>query len=193
MSLYTLALFVHILGVLGLFTGVGLEWATLLRLRQAQTMPQVRERVGLIGVQERFPQIGLLLILLAGIYMTATAWGWNTPWILVSLGTLVVIGALGGGLVDRQLGVIKQAVMAGGAIDSIPATLQSQIADPMPWTALQTATWLALGVVFLMTNKPDLPVSLITVVVAAVLGVAFGQPWRRPVKAMPTKETESQP
>jgi hypothetical protein len=183
MSVYTLVLFAHILGVLGLFIGVGLEWATLLRLRQAQTMNQVRERIGLIGVQERLPQIGLLLILLAGIYMTATRWGWTTPWILVSLAVFVVIGALGGGLIDRRLGAIRRAALDEGSAESIPLALQAQIVDPVLWTALQVAAMLALGVVFLMTNKPDLLVSLIALVVAIGLGVVFARPWRRPREA----------
>ncbi len=36
MSFYTLALFAHILGVLGLFIGIGLEWTSALHFRQAQ-------------------------------------------------------------------------------------------------------------------------------------------------------------
>ncbi len=41
MSLYALALFAHIVGVLGLFMALGLLWISMLWLQQAQTTAQV--------------------------------------------------------------------------------------------------------------------------------------------------------
>ena len=131
MTVYTVALFVHILGALSLFVGIGLQWATLVRLRQAQTMTQVRDRSALVGVQERFPEIGLVLLLLAGGYMATTGWSWTTPWILVALGAFVVLGVVGGGLIDRRLLAIRRATTGAGADDSIPVALQARIADPV--------------------------------------------------------------
>ena len=49
MSVYTLALFAHLLGVLSLFIGMGLQWTITLRLRRARTVAQVREWSSLIG------------------------------------------------------------------------------------------------------------------------------------------------
>lgn len=43
MSFYSLALFAHIVGVLGLFIGIGLQWTSILRLRRALFVAQVRE------------------------------------------------------------------------------------------------------------------------------------------------------
>ena len=183
MNDYTLALFAHILGVLGLFIGIGLDWTTILRLRRAQTMAQVREQTNLVGAQTRLIQFSLLLVLLAGAYLVETAWVWNTPWIYVSLGSLFVIGAFGGGLIDRRLRAIQRAAASEKASESIPAALQAQIADPVLWGVLQTAAFIALGVVFLMTNKPDLIISLITLAVAIILGVVSAQLWRRPREA----------
>ena len=79
MSLYALALFAHIVGVLGLFLAIGLVWISMLWLHQAQTTAQVRERVRLASFQERLLPAASVLILLAGVYMTATTWGWTTP------------------------------------------------------------------------------------------------------------------
>ena len=91
MAFYSLALFAHIVGVLGLFIAIGLVLIGVLRLQQAQTVAQVRERINLTSIQGRLLPIASLLILLAGIYMTVTTWGWTTPWIDVSLAALVVI------------------------------------------------------------------------------------------------------
>ncbi len=179
MSFYELAVFTHVLGVLGLFAGLGLYLASALRLRRAQAVAQARAVIGLGGIQARLIQVAALLLLASGIYMVVTAWEWDTPWILVSLAAFVGIGALGGGVVDRRFTAIKLAAgeVSGGPI---PPALRARIADPVLWTALQTMAMLALGVVFLMTNKPDLLVSLLTVAVALVLGVVVAQPWRRP-------------
>jgi hypothetical protein len=88
MNFYALAFFAHILGVRGLFIGIGFEWAITLRLRQVQTIAQVHEWTSLTSVQEILMRTALLLILIAGIYMTVTSWGWRTPWIVVSLAAL---------------------------------------------------------------------------------------------------------
>ncbi|MDQ6661387.1 MAG: hypothetical protein M3Z24_10525 [Chloroflexota bacterium] len=39
---------------------------------------------------------GALLLLIGGIYMTTTHWGWGTAWILVALLTLLMQAALAG-------------------------------------------------------------------------------------------------
>ena len=178
MSFYTLALFAHILGVLGVFVGIAFDWTTILRLRRARTVALVREVTGLVGFQERLIQISSLLLLIAGIYMTVTTWGWRTPWILPSLAALIVMAALGGGVYGRRLAAIHKAAEASDG--TIPPALQRRIADPVLLTSVQTAGMLGLGVVFLMTNKPDLLASLIALAVALVLGVVSAQPWRRP-------------
>ena len=79
MTFYSLALFAHIVGVLGLFIAIGLVWISMLWLQRAQTMAQVRERIALASLQERLFPAASVLILLAGIYMTVNTWGWKTP------------------------------------------------------------------------------------------------------------------
>jgi F0F1-type ATP synthase assembly protein I len=43
------------------------------------------------------------------------------------------------------------------------------------WLTVNAVAGLLVGVVFLMTNKPDLLGSLITLLIATVLGLALGQ------------------
>ena len=178
MTFYSLALFAHIVGVLGLFIAIGLVWISMLWLQRAQTMAQVRERIGLASLQERLFPAASVLILLAGIYMTVNTWGWKMPWIDVSLAALVVMGALGGAVINRRLKAIRIASSTAEApAGSIPAELKRQITDSVLWTAVQTNGFTGLGVVFLMTTKPDLVGSLITLVVSLVLGVVSAQLW----------------
>lgn len=179
MSVYTVALFVHILGVLTLFIGIAAAWTTLRRLRRAKTMTHVHEEVRHLGVQLRFPPLGLAAILLAGAYMATTAWGWDTPWIDVALVAFVCIGGLGGGLIDRRLSAIQRAALAVDADAAIPHALRRQMSDPILRAALWVAAMLAVGVVFLMTNKPGWSVSLLTLAVAAALGAGLALTGRR--------------
>lgn len=179
MDNHTLALFAHIVGVLGLYAGLALDWATILRLRRVQTVAVAREVTTLVGFQARLVQISALLVLITGIYMTVTAWGWGTPWILVSLAGLAVMGALSGGVNGSRLRAIRKAA-AEVSDATIPPALQRRMADPVLLTSVQTAGMIGLGVVFLMTVKPDLLGSLITLATAVALGVLSAQPWRRP-------------
>lgn len=191
MSLYTLALFAHILGVLGVFVGIALDWATILRLRRAQTVALAREVTGLVGFQTRLIQISALLLLVAGIYMTVTAWDKGTAWILFSLVALIVMGALSGGIHGRRLAAIRKAA-AGASDGMIPSELQRRMADPVLLISVQTAVMVGLGAVFLMTTKPDWLGSLIALAVAVVLGVLSAQLWRRPREAR-AQVAEAQP
>ena len=75
MTLYAVALFVHVLGALGLFAGLALEWAGLRRLRGATTASQVQARAATFAVLPRLYIPSAVAILLPGLYMTVTVWG----------------------------------------------------------------------------------------------------------------------
>lgn len=173
MNLYSVALFAHILGVLGLFIGMGLQWTITLRLRQARTAAQVREWSTLIsGAGKLGPASGALL-LVAGIYMMVVSWG-LTPWIVVSLAAMLVMMVLGMGVTARRLKAIQRAALADVAADGISPTIQRRIHDPVLWIATQMAGSAALGVVFLMTTKPGWGGSLLALAVALVAGSVIG-------------------
>jgi len=102
------------------------------------------------------------------------AWG-ITPWIAVSLAAMAVMLALRMGVTGRRLGVIRRtASAAGGMGEPMPGELGRLVYDPVLWVAAQMAGTTALGIVFLMTAKPDLAGSLVTVAVALALGVVAG-------------------
>ncbi len=166
---------------MSLFIGLSFTLAYVLRLRRAQTAAQVRAETTFGGSQRVLIVASSLLLLVAGIYMTVTAWDSDPPWILLSLAALVVMGVLGGVVSARRLEAIKKAAEASG--DSLSPALKRQLADPVLLTAVLTAGMLGLGVVFLMTTKPDLIGSLIALAVALVLGVVSAQVWRRPAEA----------
>ena len=174
MNWYTLALFAHIVGVLLLFLGMGLQWIITLRLRAARTAAQAREWSGLVRGVGRLGPLSGVLILAAGLYMAVTAWSLMAPWILVSLGAMLLMLALGMGVVARRLKAIQRAVTADDASGALSRDAQVRIADPFLWSALHLSGGVALGIVFLMTTKPTLGGSLLTLAVALALGGVAG-------------------
>jgi hypothetical protein len=173
MNYYLIAKFVHILGALGFFVALGLEWTSLRHLRSARTVEQVREwirvptELGLVGM------VAMVLLLAAGVYMMITVWG-GVAWIIVSLGSLVPMFVLGMAVSRRRLAVIEQSVAAGHG--TISSALYQLLHDPLLWISIQTRVAIALGIVFLMTVKPDLGGSLLTIGLATVLGLASALP-----------------
>ena len=69
MSLYTLALFAHLVGVLSLFIGMGLQWTVIVGFRRAQSISQMRLWSGLLRPVAMLGPLSAVLILLAGGYM----------------------------------------------------------------------------------------------------------------------------
>jgi NAD/NADP transhydrogenase beta subunit len=173
MTTYTLALFVHVSGAIGYFIAMGVWLFGLAALRRAQRVEQVRALTDLIGRLGPLFGVSVLLILVSGLYMAFTTWGFQTGWIDVALVSLVLIAPLGTALIEPRRRAIAR--LAQDAPDGpISQALAQQTHDPVLLTAVRTVTALLLGIVFLMTNKPALLVALLVMAIALVLGVASG-------------------
>ena len=171
MSIYTVVLFLHVSGAIGYFAGIGIWLFGMVGLRRAQRVEEVRPLTNLAGQLGPLFGISMLLILATGLYMAITAWGLQTGWIDVALVSLILSAPLGTAFIEPRRRAIAR--LAQEAPDGpLPQALEQRIHDPVLLTALQTVTILLLGIVFLMTNKPSLIVSLIVMAVALALGVA---------------------
>lgn len=180
MSLYTLALFAHVVGVLSLFIGMGLQWAVIIGFRRAQSVSQMRLWSGLLRPAAMLGPLSAVLILLAGGYMMFTTWGIGTPWIVVSIGAMLLMAALGMGITVRKLRVVQRAAMDGGVSDVISSELRRHNYNPMLWISAHLASGTALGIVFLMTTKPGWLVSLLVMAVTLALGAVTGAATAKP-------------
>src|SRR6266576_6113777 len=128
MTDYTIALFLHIVGALGMFVALAFEWVAWAGLRRSATVPEARGWLGLLGLVRRVGPASLGLILVAGLYMTATVVGW-TAWILVGLASFVVIAALGGISNGRSLPAIERALQTdtGPISDALRQSMSAPI------------------------------------------------------------------
>lgn len=191
MSVYSIVVFVHIVGALGLFAALGLEWASVLNLRRAATAGQAREWAKLLASLRLVGTPALLTVLVSGIYMMATRWG-GQAWIGAGFGGLVLMAVLGGALTGRRAGPLLRAV--GSEDGPISAALGYRLRDPVLMVSIYLRTALALGIVYVMSTKPSGAGALTAMGAALVLGLAAGFPaWsgsRRPAP-VPAHPTES--
>jgi hypothetical protein len=174
-SVYSISLFLHIVGALGLCAVLAMEWASLYNLRRATEVGQVREWIRLLGVPRVLGGPTALTILVTGIYMTATRWG-PQAWIVVGLAGMVVIAVLGAAVSGRRAGAIARALPAEDG--PISTALRQRLHDPALRLSLSLRTALFLGVVFVMTTEPNTAGALAAMVMAVVLGLAAAIPAR---------------
>jgi hypothetical protein len=178
MTTDTFALFIHIIGALGLFVALSLEWLCLIGMRRARVVLQVQEWAGLRGVLAIVFPISAVLILVSGLYLVHELGGQSPGWTSVALIVLILLGVAGGVLSGPRMRAISAAAETAPA-GSVPGSLNLLILDPILWTTVQVSGVLAIGVVYLMTIKPETGGSWLTILVAAVIGVVASQPvWR---------------
>jgi hypothetical protein len=109
MSIYTLALFVHVVGAIGTFTGVGVWLFAALALRRAQHVGQVRTLTSLIQPSGVLAVVSILLLGVAGFYMAITVWGEHATWIVVATISFLLLAPFGIFVIDPRLRAIGKA------------------------------------------------------------------------------------
>lgn len=173
MSLYTLALFLHIVGAIGTFIGVSIWLFVAVALRRAHQVGQVRTLSGLIQPSGVLAVGSILLLGVAGFSMAITVWGERTTWIIVATIGFLLLAPFGVFVIDPRLRAVAKA--AAAAPDGpLPTSLVVRARNPLVGIGLSVYIGVLLGIVFLMTTKPSTGVSILAMVVATVLGLASG-------------------
>jgi hypothetical protein len=175
MPYYQIALFLHILGALGFFIGVGIVYASVLGVRRAQTAGAIKLWTGATaGVSRLLFPISLLVIVIAGIYMWITVWGERAPWAGSALIAVILLAVAATLIQGRRMGALGQS--AAGEPESAPVTgaLWTQAHDVVTWVGVNASAAFAIGIVYLMTLKPAALGSLIALLIALVVGLVFG-------------------
>jgi hypothetical protein len=102
MSSHGVAMFVHLLGVITLFGGIGLQQRGGTRLREATTVGEVRLWLGLLRPTGRMLPAAVVILLASGLYLTAEEWTLATPWIATATVTVLAMAAVGAGMLGRR-------------------------------------------------------------------------------------------
>ncbi|HYV21834.1 MAG TPA: hypothetical protein VEN31_04200 [Candidatus Bathyarchaeia archaeon] len=172
MTLYSLALFLHIVGSLGIFAALALDWVGIAKLRHARSVEQVREWAGVYRIIRGLGGASVAALLVFGLYMTAVTWGPN-GWIAIGFFSLLVIAVLGA---VSGVRLARTLAAAGDGQGSLAENLRADLHAPLFVASVRARVAVALGVVFLMTVKPDPAGSLVVIAIALVLGIASAVP-----------------
>ena len=177
MSTYGIVVFLHIVGALGLFVGIGLEQVSLARLREVATTNQARDWLGVLSNLRRVDAPSGLLILASGFFMVAARWG-REGWIGLAIIGMVLMAVLSIAVTSRRARALKDAVGISDA--AISTGLRPRLSDPVMRAAATVRAAIALGIVFNMAVKPTATSALAAIAAALATGVlvAFTQ-WNR--------------
>jgi uncharacterized membrane protein len=181
MSLYSLALFAHVSGAIGTFISLGIWLFGLAALRRARLVEQARALAWLIIIASPLMVLSVLLLGLAGIEMALSTWGLSTPWIAVSLVSVVLIGPIGAFVLDPRMRTIL-ALMRETPDGPLADAHILRTHDPVLVRAASTLATMLLGIVFLMTTKPQLVTSILVMGIAVFAGLIVSLLFRSPTR-----------
>ncbi|HEX7981409.1 MAG TPA: hypothetical protein VF461_22555 [Gemmatimonadaceae bacterium] len=169
MSAYSIALFLHLVGVLALFAGIGLEQTGLRQLRNAPSLAQMCEWMTLLRRLRRLDAPAGLTILASGGYLAAHGAG-HHAWVAAGVIGMVAMAVLGAAVGRPRLLAIAKALPAMDG--PVPSTLRRLSEDPVLRASAATRAALGLGVVFVMVVKPEVIGVVIVFAVALAIGAA---------------------
>jgi hypothetical protein len=172
MNIYPLIVFSHVVGTLGLFVGLTIEWVTVSALRRANPT-EARIWIHLWPRVLPLTILSSVLLITSGICLAAITSVFRQGWIQISMLALLIIAFLGA-TSNKQIRAFGKDTNGGGAVPAIV---------PL---AVSCRTAIALGVVLLMTVKSDLTESVAIVVVAVTAGLVHGIVTRNVHRAMRT-------
>ncbi len=172
MNTYHYVLYVHLLS---LFVGIGagsVLLTCLFQLRGARTVEQAVPWGMVAGKLGKLFPVAILGLFLTGAYMTHKFWTWGTPWIVVAIIALVVLGAQGGGIAERTGHKLQAALRANGPGPLGPEARRLTL-HPGLWVVEFANLGIVLGVVWNMTEKPGWGGSIAAVLIGYVVGAAL--------------------
>ncbi|MGI9057775.1 MAG: hypothetical protein ACR2H5_04280 [Ktedonobacteraceae bacterium] len=170
---YTFALFVHILGSIGLFIAVSLVVVAFVRMRRAATLEQMREWAAVANLAGKSIIFISLIVLAPALYMVIIAWGFATSWVLAALITFIVLSVMGATMNGRNIErIFDMAQVTSSTL--VSDELRSQLMAPQLWLAESIRLTLLIGILALMTIKPDMLFSLLILVGMLILGIILG-------------------
>lgn len=172
MDTYHVVLYLHLLS---LFIGIGagsVLLTCLFQLKAARTVEQAVPWGIVSGKVARLFPVAILGLFLTGAYMTHKFWTWGTPWIVIAIIGLVVLGAQGGGIAERTAKRLQAAMMANGPGPLGPEARRMTL-HPGLWVVEISNLCIVLAIVWNMTEKPGWAGAIASVVIAYAVGAGL--------------------
>jgi hypothetical protein len=169
---YRVMLYFHLLSLLVGFSAGMIETVCLFRLRGANTLESAAPWGQLAGEIEKAFPVAIVGLFVTGAYMTSDVWSWGDSWIVLPIIGLAVLSVQGPLVAGRRGHAVKAALMANGPGPLGPEA-QQMTRDRALWSAAMTNELLVLGIIWVMTLKPDWAGGIATLVIAYAVGLVF--------------------
>ncbi|MGE5335059.1 MAG: DUF2269 family protein [Nitrososphaerota archaeon] len=180
MNLYTLALFVHVAGAIGIFGGLSAFMFGIAALRRARCVEDVRVLARLIIASGNIAVACIVVLGIAGLYMALTAWGIRATWIIVATISFILLAPWGMLVIDPRVRSIAKLAREtpNGAL---PEELAKRTRDAVLGFSVSVYIAYLLGIVFLMTSKPATGEAVVAMFITLAGGILVSLLfWRAP-------------
>ena len=167
MTMRSIALSVHILGVMGLFVVLAQEWLTFHLLRASDARPLPAAAVAALTALPRLTGIAAASILVSGIYLAGQVGVLRSGWVDVSFGAMVLMAGLGASSLRPLLRALKNSP---SSMDGM--SVRRHASRPFVRASLRIRLSVAVAIVYLMVAKPDLLEAGVFMVGALAIGGA---------------------
>lgn len=175
MSIYQVALFVHVAAAMATFVGVGAWYFVVLALRRARRVAEVTILAPIFRVGGVVGVTGILILAVAGLDMAVSTGSLGLGWIQVAIGAFAVLAPVGPLVVAPRL---ERAFHEAGLADeeALSPSLLARLHDPIPKLAMHVILGDLVGIVLVMTAKPSLAGSIVAVAVFIVVSLVLALP-----------------
>ncbi len=180
MLFVNIALFVHMLGVVTLFTALAIVQRSGARARRASTVEDARTWFTFAGTTRPMFMSSFFMILLSGLYMTYKLYSLRTPWIMVAMTIVLLLPLIGGLGVGRALSGVERDLQSGSG--PLTSEQKDRICRPGPWVTSGALNGVAIGLLWIMVSKPGPVHTLVAVALPALLGAVVASIEVRSVK-----------
>jgi hypothetical protein len=177
MTVYTVVLYLHLLGAFALFIGSGIEWVSSSLFRTAASTLQVRAWLRVFKASPPLFGAGLGTLLISGGYLAARSGAMKQGWIPATFLAIGIALLLGFVLILPRMNKIRKILPS---LDQpVSGELQSRLSDPVLLSAIRVRVFLAAGIVYLMIAKIPFTPSLIALAIALLAGLLLSLPIMR--------------
>jgi hypothetical protein len=176
MHLVNVVLFAHILIAICAFACAGLLHTWQFVSKGATSTATLKAWSPVMHrIEPLFPILALVLFGLGAwlVGLSDGEFSWSDGWVITSVVGLALMEAAGGAVLAPRGKRLHEAIM-GAADGPVDAPLRATVLDQAMWAVAFFETATALGIVYLMTNKPSGAASALIVAGCAIGGAALG-------------------
>jgi len=177
MTIYSIVLFIHVVSAIGLFIVLTAEGAIVFRIRSTQRVEEARFFIRVFQ-RLRIVAIPSFLGVLAGGMYLASKWGGGIFWIPMALGATLLTMLIGGFVTGIRIARLRK-VLSSTENDASIEALSALTKDTALLLSYGLRVGLGLGIVFLMTAKPELLGSLSALAAGCGVGLLVAAWMRR--------------